>query len=72
MYMLSVKVTRGKADVRETQKIHIYFRDKNSMLEIKNTLLGIHIGLDIVEKTTHEFEDAIKAIQKETMKILKR
>ena len=42
---------------------------KFSMLEIKNTLLGIHIGLDIIEKTTHEFEDAIKAIQKETMKI---
>lgn len=52
---------------------YIYISEiKISMLEIKNTLLGINIGLDIIEKTTHEFEDAMKAIQKETMKILKR
>lgn len=57
----------------ERRRRYIYISEiKISMLEIKNTLLGINIGLDIIEKTTHEFEDAMKAIQKETMKILKR
>lgn len=41
---------------------------KSSMLEIKNTLFAINIELDITEKTTHESEDVIKAIQKETQR----
>ena len=41
---------------------------QSSMPEIKNTLFGITIALDITEETTHESEDVIKASQKETQR----